>query len=854
MPRKTTSLTSDLRLMTPFWDEPVERTVLPNGLTAIIKPDSSAALASVQVWVKSGSIHEGANLGSGLSHFLEHMLFKGTTRRAGREISATVQAHGGYINAYTTFDRTVYYIDLPSEHVEVAIDLLADAVFHSTLPLEEVEKERNVILREIDMGRDDPDQRLSEALFETAFHQHPYRLPIIGHRNVFAAASREELLDYYRARYVPNNTVVTIVGDVGTDHARSLIEKHFGVLPRQKLAPVLVPMEEPPLAPRSCHLFEDVEVTRAGLGWQIPGITHPDTPFLDLLAMVLGNGDSAVLWQEVREKARLVHSIDANSWNPGSVGLFYISFLCDPDKREAATRAIMDSIHSTLNAGFKASQIRKAIRQLVVAEINSRKTMSGQASRLGTAEVVVGDLKFAEEYFNQLKAATSAQLVRVARTYLVPAHLTSVSLNPRKHAPLSAPTSGKRAGIVAFEEKRLANGARLLWQKESRLPNIHLRLLVRGGVAHQPAGMQGAASLLATLMTKDAGKYSASAVARRIESVGGSFSAFAGNNVLSIGVECLPPDFDLALDILRNAVLEPRFKTSTFEVERDAQLAELKQDADDIVTFARKELRHRFFGTHPLGLDSRGNVDGLAALTIPVVRDLYEKLFVSENAVLAVAGDLSGKMMLHKLERFLASLRSGPAPEIESEFPGVQASDNIRVIQEREQAVVLQGFPGPGILSPDFYVGEVADELFSGMSSVLFERVREEKGLAYFVRSTRVMGVHSGMFSFLAGTSPAHASEVLAEFDAEVRRVAAGGVDPAELLRCQVRIKAAKRQAMQTNGSRAMQAAMNAMFGQPINDWQEFDRRIDAVSMADLAEFAKRRLNMDQRIQLTVGP
>lgn len=250
MPRKNASLTSDLRLMAPFWNEPVERLVLPNGLTLIIKPDSSAALASVQVWVKSGSIHEGANLGSGLSHFLEHMLFKGTTTRAGREISTRVQAHGGYINAYTTFDRTVYYIDLPSEHVEVAIDLLADAVFHSVLPPEEVEKERNVILREIDMGRDDPDQRLGEALFETAFHQHPYRLPIIGHRNVFAAATRDELVAYYQARYVPNNTVVAIVGDVGVDQARSLVEKHFGQLPRRKLAPVLVPMEELPSARR----------------------------------------------------------------------------------------------------------------------------------------------------------------------------------------------------------------------------------------------------------------------------------------------------------------------------------------------------------------------------------------------------------------------------------------------------------------------------------------------------------------------------------------------------------------------------------------------------------------------------
>src|SRR6185369_1420565 len=135
-------------LLETLWREPIERYSLANGTGVLLKRDPSAPVSSVQVWVKTGSIHEGAHLGAGLSHFLEHMLFKGTERRAGREISATVQAHGGYINAYTTFDRTVYYIDLPAEHTGVAIDLLADAVLRSTLPAEEVIKEKEVILRE----------------------------------------------------------------------------------------------------------------------------------------------------------------------------------------------------------------------------------------------------------------------------------------------------------------------------------------------------------------------------------------------------------------------------------------------------------------------------------------------------------------------------------------------------------------------------------------------------------------------------------------------------------------------------------------------------------------------------------
>ena len=335
---------SDLRLLDSFWRESVSRTFLPNGATLLVKPDRSAALASVQVWVRTGSIHEGRSLGAGLSHYLEHMLFKGTTRRAGREISASVQAHGGNINAYTTFDRTVYYIDLPSEHVEFAVDLLADAVLHSTLPPDEAAKEKDVILREIAMTKDDPDDRLWQGLIAASFREHPYRYPVIGHREVFSLVTPEDLTRYYKTRYVPNNLVVVVVGDVDVASAQESVAEHFGAGPRAALAPVLVTAEPGQLAPREEHRFEDVELSRAAIAWQIPGLAHPDAPVLDLLSMVLGHGDSSVLWQELREKAGLVHTIGASCWNPGTTGLFCVSFTCDGPKRLPAAAALEKSL------------------------------------------------------------------------------------------------------------------------------------------------------------------------------------------------------------------------------------------------------------------------------------------------------------------------------------------------------------------------------------------------------------------------------------------------------------------------------------------------------------------------------
>lgn len=848
------SVSTDLRLLTPFWSEPVTREELANGLTLIVKPDRSAALASVQVWVKTGSLHEDAYLGAGLSHFLEHMLFKGTERRAGREISATVQAHGGYINAYTTFDRTVYYIDLPSEHVSVAIDLLADATLHSTLPSDEVARERDVILREIAMTHDDPDQRLGEALFATAFRAHPYRHPIIGHRDVFAAVTREALHAYYKARYVPNNLVVVVVGDVDPASVRAQVEQHFGTATRQRLAPVWVPEEPLPLAPRERHLFEDVELTRAGLAWQIPGLTHPDAPVLDLLASILGAGDSSILWQEIREKARLVHSIDACSWNPGSVGLFYLSFTCEPSKREKATAAIHRVLARCAQRGFTPAQIKKAIRQMVVSEINTRKTMSGQASRLGAAEVVVGDLGFSRNYFDRLRNVTGTELRRVLRAYLTDSRLTSVSLSPKAAAPAvpAVVTSGETRGD--FEEIRLPNGARLLLQHDARLPNLHLRLLCQGGPLFEVPGKRGATSLLATMLTKDTRRHSAAAVAQRIEALGGSFYPFSGNNSVGLAVEVLPSDALCGLEVLSEAVLEPAFKAATLEIEREAQVAGLQQDADDVVTFGRKRLRERFFGAYPLAIDAQGDIAGVQAITRGDLVEMHRRIVTASNVVLAVAGDFSAKSLVPKLRAFLGKLRRGASPAAAEVFAGPAAVGDFVETQPREQAVVFQAFAGPVLLADDFYVGEVADELFSGMASRLFERVREEKGLAYFVRSARVTGLGSAMFYFYAGTAPEKTGEVLVEIEAEIARVERGEVTGAELQRCQARLKAGRRQGMQTNGSRAMQAGLNALCGLPINDWKNYDARIDAVTIGQLAAFAGRYFTKERRTQLVVRP
>src|SRR5881392_2064195 len=205
----------------------VRLTSLDNGLTIIVREDHSAPVVSAQAWAMSGSIHEDKWLGAGLSHVLEHMLFKGTKTRPGSRIDQEVQEAGGYMNAFTSFDRTVYHIDVPNTGARVAIDILCDIMQNATLPNDEMEKEKQVIVREMDMNVDDPGRRAGRRLFETAYTRSPYRYTVIGYPDIFHELKPEDIRAYYREKYAPNNVFYVIVGDLKAQDAVEQIRSAY---------------------------------------------------------------------------------------------------------------------------------------------------------------------------------------------------------------------------------------------------------------------------------------------------------------------------------------------------------------------------------------------------------------------------------------------------------------------------------------------------------------------------------------------------------------------------------------------------------------------------------------------------
>jgi zinc protease len=838
------------------FEAPSERYVLANGLTVIHRPSWSAEVVSAQLWVKTGSIHEGELLGSGLSHYLEHMLFKGSERRNAADISREVHGFGGAINAYTSYDRTVYHIDAPADAIGESLDVLQDLLFHARMDAADCEREREVILREIDMYLDDPHDTLSRILFQTAFRKHPYREPIIGHRPLFAKVTREELVAYYRRRYVPNNCILVVVGAVGSETLRPLVEKLFGGLPMGCSGPATGDPEPEQLSPRSATLSCDYQIARGCIAYRVPGLTHPQAPALDTLARALGAGESATLWKRVRNELGLVHEIDVYNWNTGNVGLFIISFTCDADKLPAAEKAILQALESVQSDGLPQGVVAKAIRNAVAGEVAARKTVAGQAGRLGAAELVVGDLDYPQRYLERLQSLTEADLIDAARQFLLARESTTVRLLPQQDATAPADQPPAKGHARVFKQHTLKSGNSLLLQQDPTLPRIHLCAALQAGPFVEKPGQRGSSQLLATLLTKDSAEQTAAEVAETIESLGASLRARSGNNALLLQMEAFPFDLPKALPLFANALLRPRFDPGTFEREQKAQIASIEESEDELLDYAFLRFQEKFFGEHPLAISADGTREDLQQLTPAAIQALHQELVHAGNLTLAVSGDFNEAELIAQLETALEELpatRGTIAQQVDWQQliikPGVHT-----LHKNREQAIVLAGYPDPGILSASESVcAMVLNELFSGLSSRLFERVREEQGLAYYVGATRVSGLHSGAFVFYGGTHPQQAEAVHAAIEEEVERVRSGGVEKIELDRCKKRIRSARAMRMQAIGSRAMEAALNKLYGEPVDDGETFNRRLAALTLDDLSQHAQRYFKNDQCVRLTVS-
>ncbi|RME94823.1 MAG: insulinase family protein [Verrucomicrobia bacterium] len=833
--------------------EGVELVTLDNGLTIIVREDHSAPVVAAQVWCRAGSIDEGRWLGAGLSHVLEHMLFKGTETRPPGRIDREVQEAGGYMNAYTSFDRTVYWINVPNTGWEVAVDVLADITQHATLPPEELAKEMDVIRREMDMSHDDPARHSSRRLFEVAYTRSPYRHPIIGHPDIFNRLTREDIVAYYREKYAPNNLFFVVVGDVDPGAVVERLRRAFAGTPAQPLPPTVLPSEPPQVAPRELTEEGQVELTHVHYAWHVPDLRHPDTPLLDVLMMLLGGGRSSRLHREVQRNRGLVTSIDAWLYSPGNTGLAGVSAVLEADKFEAADEAIRDQISRLQEELVSGDELRKAAKQFVAGTLASRKTMQGQAQDLGANWMAAGDLNFSARYLLAARQAAPEALRRVAREYLALPKRTRYALAPRGSRP-TAPRVLTRAQEGPVRKVELPNGLRLLLKEDRRLPFVEFQLVVRGGVLSETVRNNGITHLLARMLLQGAGGLDGEEIATRIESVGGHLDSFSGNHSFGLSAETLRDDLTMALELLALVLLQPTFPADHLERERAHQLAAIRAQRDQMLPWAFRLMRRRMFGPHGYGLDVLGLAESVRRLDEAALRRAHRRLVRPDRAVLAVYGDIDAEGAHRAVESVFGSWQAAPE-ERRSEGGEVDPpEETAEAAGDKKQAVVVVGFPGTTMASDDRLALQLIQEANSDMGSRLFTRIREELGLAYYVGCQNFTGLEPGYLALYAGTSPEAAARVVEALREEAARLAAEGLDEDELRRAKAKLIGHKRIARQDLGYYATLTALDELYGLGYERVDREDAAYEAVTPEEVAAAARQYLRLEKAVEVVLRP
>ena len=828
--------------------------VLPNGFTVLVEPDHSAPVTSVQVWVQSGSIHESQWLGAGLSHLLEHMIFKGTAKRGPNEIARAVQEAGGYVNAYTSFDRTVYWIDVPSDGTATAIELLADATLHSTLPEGEFAKEQEVIRREFAMGFDDPNRMSTELMLSTAFSTSPYRHPIIGHLEVFNRLTRDDLVAYHRSRYTPENMFLVVTGDVDPAQIFAEAEKWFGPAPRRVQPPLFIPHEPPQLGRREAHEEFETELTRCSLVWHIPPVTHPDTAALDVLATVLGGGRSTPLHLELREKRNLVHHISAYSYMAGEMGLFGIDFLCQPEKRAEAESAVVEIVGRYRGQAASDNEVRKARKSILADQISNLSTARGRASDIGGSWLLARNPDLGSEYLDHVGRVEAADLQRVACQYLAASKTTVTSLNPKGSLDRTVKEAAAR-GARRIERFTLPNGLRVLVCEDRKLPLVNFVSVFRGGLLAETAATNGVTALAARTLIKGTARRDGEQLNDEIEAVGGQIRAESGNNSFSVSVEVMKPDLRLGMDILSDVLVHATFPEEEVAREKEDQIAAIKAEDEQITTIARHAMRRAVFGDHPYGLRSNGTAESVEALTRAQLLAFRDTCVTANNGVLAIFGDVSREEVLTLTAEMFGPLPTGEL--LMTDPPAAAAlTAAIEVVanEPKQQAVLMAGFRGADALSPDRVALELIDTASSDMSSRFFHRIREELGLAYFVGAAQMMGFAPGIFTFYLGTDPAKVGLVRKNFDEEIASLAEDGLTDAELLRAKKKLIGGEAIRNQSLEAFAHVIAVDELYGLGAEHYAERAAEINATTLEQVRDVARKYFREPFRATVLVTP
>ena len=859
--------------MSGRWTEAVRRVVLPNGLTLLAQPVRGATAVAAVSHVRAGFFDEPDRL-TGVSHVLEHMLFKGTpTRRVG-EIAREMKGAGGYLNAGTGYDHTAYYAVLPPESLAAALDLQADAIRRSLLDPEELKRELRVIIEEAKRKLDTPSAVAMETLHSLLFDRHRIRRWRIGTEVQLAGLTHAEVAGYYRSRYVPARTIVAMAGALDTE--RALAAAREGYAGWTAAAPALDPSPSEPLRHevRGRTLRGDVRQADLALGWRSVPALHPDAAALDLAALILGSGRASWLYRALRDPG-LVTSIGAAHFTPTEVGVFSVAAQLDAARLDDALRGVADCVARLRASGPSEADLARA-RTLVVARWARRmQTAEGRAAALAAAEAL-GGVQLLDEEYERLLAVDAAEVRRAAGEWLRADSVAAVAYLP-EDAPLEldgervrvafaraagSPPSEPPVGRVPLPAAVPVRGSRTAGVLHVPLPGADLLLASKPGVPLVSLGIYRRRTLSDTLKTaglaalavraavRGAGELEAGALALAFEQMGGSVTALVSADWFGFGASVLSTKALEGAALLDLVMRAPRYEAGELERERAVLADETARAADDMMRFPIQLALRAAFGDAGYGLPVLGLPESVPTLSDAMVRAWHAYELAAGRTVFVAVGELDPERTAEQLAGLLVAnpARSDARPAVD---PPREAAGFQEAVVERakRQTAVAMLFPGPDRADPARFTAEVWCSIASGLGGRLFTSLREERSLAYTTFAACWARARSGALLLYLATSPERETEARATLLQELAGFAAEPPKADELTRAINYLAGQVAVERQTTGAVAAEIAEAWLAGTGLDELADPAASYRAVSAEQVRELAAASFDPGRRVE-----
>lgn len=826
-----------------------------NGLTVVIQEMPNNPMVSVYMLVKAGSATEDKFLGTGLSHFLEHMLFKGTEKRGVGEIPAEIQAVGGNLNASTSMDFTIYTINVPYTEFETGLDVVSDMVLNSVLDPEEVNKERDVVFNEMRLINDRPGRRLTRMVYETMFTTHPYYHPIIGYADLLAQVSRDEMMEYYKSRYFPNNMVLAVAGNVKAEEIIPIIEEKLKNYPRKPYLVRNLPQEPDQVSPRRAEEYFETDVTRLTVAFPSVRMLSHDLYALDVLAQILGQGESSRLYKDLFKDRAIVSWVGAGNYTPVDKGVFDVTAVLEnEDNVEEVIGVIREHIKRVKEKGVTAEELEKAQTQVLSDYIFTNQTTQKVAWFMAYDEAFAGDPAFSANYIKGIEEVTTADIKRVANQYLKDQTETVCVLRPKASQPAAA-AADEHTAVGEIHKDVLPNGITLLTQENHQFEVVTVRMNMRGGVYEEPGDLTGLANITATAWAKETKSRSAEQLAELKDSRGLSLEGSSGNTSTGLYANCLSRDWELCLDLVRDVTFNPTFPQKEIDLHRQSLLVHLKQRDKDIFRWSNFNLKQNLFSHHPIRLDGAGTPETLARITRDDVVAFYNKILTPENMVISVFGDIDAEAVTEKIKKDFGKMKPVAFAPTQPVAAPPEGEKRIDLTLNKEQAIVQFGFRAVGFTDPDYYKVDVMTAILgSSFSGRLFTKVRDVYGKAYTLGGNVSITLDAGYIYFYVMTDEESLEDVEKLVREELQRIKDEPVPTDEIEDIKRYLKGSNASSLQTVSQQNSQSNLNELYGLGYDYHTRYDEYVDAVTQEDIQAMARKYLNFDNMVSVFIRP